>query len=67
MLIKLKLMNLRDGAIMASIPYFISGLVTRLSCILCRLVFVLFWCLSLASMQSHLLILMLSAAALLLL
>ena len=66
MLLKLKLMNLSCvmpiwGWSKASTPHHISGLVTRLSCILCRLTFVLFWCYpSLASMQSHLLILMLS-------
>ena len=72
MLLKLKLMNLRCRRYQfgggASTPYLISGLVTGLSCILCRLAFVLFrYYLSLPSMQSHLLILMLSVAALLLL
>ena len=70
MLFKLKLRGVVPiwGWSKASTPYLISGLVTRLSCILCRLVFVLFWCyLSLASVQSHLLILMFSVAALLLL
>ena len=62
MLLKLKLMNLRSvvpiwGWSKASTPYLISGLVTGLSCILCRLTFMLRY-LSLASMQSFLLILM---------